>query len=472
MANGEEKIDLKQLEIRLQELEELEKEHRKDIQSLRASEEKLAQQNLLLNVVFRINELILRNKEPERLVRDICELLVVRRGYVTSWMVLFDSRGKISHSHSVGFPDAFPEFISCLDKKEYPLCVQMSIYKQRAFTINKPDSVCKNCPLGSRHKDRSARTIRLEYNNYLYGLLSVSIPHSLISDEEYALFDALASNISHALYSVQLEQAKERQLKELFESERQRVHAAALAERAARLATLGVMAGSITHEINQPLNAIKVNADNLKFWHENNGNNVPDYFKQVVEDISSGVDRIDQIVQYMRNYWKSSSGGRLEQVDLNETIRRVRFLLDQKLASHNIQIELSLYEKTPPVMARSIQVEQIIINLVNNAIYALDTSDRSLKTIWIQTRIVENHPSLIIRDNGVGIEDTLLNNLFTPFPKTDQPDSKGMGLGLTIVKMFLEQFDAQINASNHPEGGAILTIRFPAQSAVKEVKAT
>ncbi len=420
----------------------------------------LEQQNLLLHVVLRVNELMLRTKQPGKLVRDICELLVDERGYRSAWIILFDSRGRISHHHAAGCGDAFQKLVETMHTGEFPLCVQAVRSRQQAFTISKPETICTGCPLATIHADRSARAVRLEYNRYLYGVLVVSIPNHIISDAEYSIFDAMAANIGYAFYSMQLEAAKERQMQEYLEAERQRAEAVTLAEKAARLASLGVMAGSITHEINQPLNAIKINADSLRYWFDQNQGALPDYFRQVVADISEGVDRIDQIVLYMRKFWRSSASGELERVDLHDTIRRVCFLTEAKLQAHQINLTLRLHDDTTEILARHIQMEQILINLIHNAIHALDRVKQESKLIKIRTECHKDRIVLQVLDNGPGIPENMLDDLFTPFHRQEDTGG-GMGLGLTIVKMFLEQFHASITAENDPAGGARFTLTFP-----------
>jgi signal transduction histidine kinase len=244
-----------------------------------------------------------------------------------------------------------------------------------------------------------------------------------------------------------------------YEVETEALKAQQMAEKVSKLASLGVMSAGITHEINQPLCAIKVSAESILYWNKKHNQILPEPFTEGLKDISEAANYINDIIQHMRSFWHMPSNTQSQVVNLNSVIPSALSLIERQLYSHGVFLELDLAENLPEICIDTVHLEQIIINIVINAMHALDETDKSDKRIVIATREYNGTVELCIRDNGTGLPHNIGTKLYDPFFSTKQP-GKGMGLGLAIVKTYLDKYKAQIQAENNQWGGATFCITF------------
>jgi len=231
--------------------------------------------------------------------------------------------------------------------------------------------------------------------------------------------------------------------------------------RAERLSALGIMAAGIAHEINQPLNSLKVLADGMLYWHRQGKTpDVGDVLENV-QEISRQADRIDMIIKHMRSFIHSSDTAKPLPCDLNQAVEQSLSLMGSQLMSHEVEVETDLAEGLPPLYGNSIQLEQVLINLLSNAMQALDNLAISGKKIHIATGRSSGLISLTVSDNGPGISQALKDKIFDPF-FTTKSAGEGMGLGLSIVNSIVTAFGGQIKIkTNKPARGATFRIEFP-----------
>ncbi len=257
----------------------------------------------------------------------------------------------------------------------------------------------------------------------------------------------------------QVELAKENALTATLEAVENKHQALELLHNSARLASIGVIAGGIVHEISQPLNAIRIGSEGIISWNSSNGEALPTPIITMLEGISKATNRIDSIVKHMRSIWIDSNQNLQEQVNLNDAVFSAINLAKMRAQSHEIFFELEISPLSLFVMANTIHLELIVNNLITNAIHSLDKIKINNKTIRIITYKDNEYIYLIISDNGVGLPDIDKNKLFDPFFSTRQNEG-GTGLGLSIVKMFLQKFNASITPKNNETGGVSFTVRF------------
>jgi C4-dicarboxylate-specific signal transduction histidine kinase len=250
-------------------------------------------------------------------------------------------------------------------------------------------------------------------------------------------------------------------LKTEHELERDELEAKQMAEKASKLASIGVMAAGITHEINQPLCAIKVTVDSLMYWNEENSLLLPKPFERGLDKISKASGRIDEIIKHMRSFLQFPEIQNLQELDVNKVIKRALSLLENQLHSHLIYLQLDLHSEPVIIESETVNLEQIIINIVVNAMHSLDECKHKEKRILIQTGIEDQKARIQIHDNGKGLKEEDIEKIFDPFYSTKKP-GKGMGLGLAIVKNYVERYDGIIVAENNETGGASFKIEFPA----------
>ena len=237
-----------------------------------------------------------------------------------------------------------------------------------------------------------------------------------------------------------------------------------IADRASRLASLGTLTAGIAHEINQPLTALKVLVDSLLYYGKQDKEMMYKNLKENLTFISDEAEKISEIILHMRSLVKQDNVTEFELVDINKVIKKAFKLINEQLQSHGINVKLELQKDLPKIYAHSTPVEQIISNLVINAMHSLDTAEKEDKIIMISTIKKDENCILEVTDNGPGIPEENLNSIFDPF-FTTKVNEEGMGLGLTIIQNFVNSFGGTISAKNLSQGGAVFTVSLPAASS-------
>jgi PAS domain S-box-containing protein len=231
--------------------------------------------------------------------------------------------------------------------------------------------------------------------------------------------------------------------------------------RSERMGALGVLAAGIAHEINQPLNALKVIADGMLYWYHKG--KIPDIgsVMEDIQEISKDADRIDAIIKHMRSFIYSDEGRPPIPCNINIAVEETLLLLGAQLTSHNIKVETELAAGLPPVFGKRNQLEQIVINLLVNAMHALDTVGGDDKKISIFTEWKKGHVFLGVSDNGPGIKKDIITKIFDPF-FTTKTVGEGMGLGLSIVHSIVTSYGGEIKVrDNKPATGVTFRVEFP-----------
>jgi PAS domain S-box-containing protein len=223
------------------------------------------------------------------------------------------------------------------------------------------------------------------------------------------------------------------------------------AQRTDLIATMGT---GIAHEINQPLNALKLWVTGLMMNLKKSSEVNTDMLLGSMDKILGATERIETVIEHMRTLINKGDDSQIGRTDLNDAINKALMLVSAKIKAHNITLNLDLSEKNPMVLANPIQLEQVIINLVTNSIDAHDTTENPDKRISISTRLNQGTASIIIEDNGPGFKGSE-EQIFDPFYTT-----KGsMGLGLSLVNTFVSTWGGKISASaSSKERGARICV--------------
>jgi C4-dicarboxylate-specific signal transduction histidine kinase len=245
-----------------------------------------------------------------------------------------------------------------------------------------------------------------------------------------------------------------------LQAEKKQYEALQIADKASRLASIGVIAAGITHEINQPLNDIKVTADSVMMWDKSNRGILPDEFSSWLQSISGSVNRITGIIKQMRTYWVTPGQSASEPVRLAEAVSSAVSLVGHQLDAHGVELRVVIESEELLVRGNKVNLEQIVLNLVVNAMHALDELDPPHKRVTVTVGRADDQAFIRVSDNGPGIDSEQVGKLFDPF-YTTKKSLDGMGLGLAIVKRFTEGFGGRVFAENNPEGGACFTVRLP-----------
>uniref|UniRef100_UPI0035677C6D ABC transporter substrate binding protein n=1 Tax=Ancylomarina sp. TaxID=1970196 RepID=UPI0035677C6D len=247
-----------------------------------------------------------------------------------------------------------------------------------------------------------------------------------------------------------------------IEAEQKNVEAMRMLEESSLLASIGVLSAGITHEINQPLNAIKISADSILFWQKRNPGLLPEMFVRKINTISEETSRIDAIIKHMRTFYDKPNVVLNETIDMVEGVRRSLSLVKRQVCDHSIELIDELPRASVLVCANYVQFEQIVVNLIVNAIHSLDEVQKVNKKIKLVVYQDSIHGVLEIHDNGMGIEDSIRDKIYDPL-FTTKGSGKGSGLGMAIVKLFIDRFQGEISNHNNEDGGASFILRFKLQ---------
>ncbi len=214
-------IDLKKLHF--SEFEDLASSANKMISDRKKAEEKIKHLNRVLSAIRNVNQLVVTEKNRDRLIQGACDSLTETRGYYNAWIVLLNKSGKYVMSAESRLGKDFLPMIELLKKDELTLCGEKALSQTGVVVTEDPASTCADCPLSEKHAGRNAMTIRLEHGGKIYGLLSVSIPEEFaLSEEEQGLFKEVAGDIAFALYGMELEENRKHAEEQIRKSLREK----------------------------------------------------------------------------------------------------------------------------------------------------------------------------------------------------------------------------------------------------------
>lgn len=236
--------------------------------------------------------------------------------------------------------------------------------------------------------------------------------------------------------------------------------------RSEKLASLGTMAAGIAHEINQPLNSVMLLTSGLLFWEERGRPFVKERFMSDVRGIYTQAQRIEGIILQMHSLLLAQRRHKLVACCMNSVVQEAIARLREQIDDRGILVKQVLQPDLPPIHAQPVQLEQVVINLITNAMHALDSADCPDKEITVATGVGER-VLLEVRDNGPGIGREVVGRIFEPFFTTKSP-GEGMGLGLTIVNSIVTSYGGIITAGNNRLGGAFFKVEIPFDTKARE----
>jgi len=229
--------------------------------------------------------------------------------------------------------------------------------------------------------------------------------------------------------------------------------------------TLGHMPPGIAHELNQPLNAIKVGSQFLKMMADKGSGIKEDQLLKVAGQISSQVDRASAIINRLQVFTPKQER-KAEPIDLNQPVKEIESIMRDQLHVENIKLKLELAEPLPPIIADTNRLIQILFNIITNAAEATIKRDKTSDDdgegrIVLRTFQEKKSILLAVSDTGTGMPAHVKEKIFQPF-FTTKAAGGGKGLGLTNCLEIVRDFDGQISVESRVDEGTTVTIRFPA----------
>ncbi|MDM8514961.1 ATP-binding protein [Desulfobacterales bacterium HSG16] len=231
---------------------------------------------------------------------------------------------------------------------------------------------------------------------------------------------------------------------------------------ASKMKTLGEMSAGIAHELNQPLNAIKLGSDFLSMAKENDLDIPKDQLYEVVTEISSQVDRASEIINTLRSFGRKADPVK-EKLDLNNSIKGVLSIVGRQFELQNIEFRLDLSENLTLILAQDNRLQQVFFNLVTNARDSINekgvlkSEDR---VITIRTGHEDNKVIAAVSDTGNGIPEAVKEKIFEPF-FTTKKTGQDMGLGLAITYGIIKDYRGEIQIESTRGVGTTFKLIFP-----------
>ena len=241
-----------------------------------------------------------------------------------------------------------------------------------------------------------------------------------------------------------------------LEQDRERKEASAKIIQASKLATLGEMATSVAHELNQPLSIIRMAAENSR-RKLSKASTADEYMTEKLQRIEEQTARAAAIIDHMRMFGREATEDP-ELIDARDVVKNALELMGEQLRLAGIEVVTEFTEDCPHVLGHTIQMEQVIINFLTNARDAMSTSS-GVSKITLRVFADQNHVYIDSEDSGGGISANALPRIFEPFFTTKEM-GKGTGLGLSVSYGIIRDMEGSITASN-TDNGARFTITLP-----------
>jgi PAS domain S-box-containing protein len=223
-----------------------------------------------------------------------------------------------------------------------------------------------------------------------------------------------------------------------------------------RLSILSQLASGLAHEINQPLTAISNFAGAAIQLHRS-GRLTPERAREVLGEVHQQSQRAGEIVRRMRGFMKKRGTG-LSPCDVNALAADALALMKPELAQHNVRARLAGAPDLPPIPADGVQIQQVLVNLIQNAIDAMRNVPANRRSITIATAGSLEQVIVRVTDTGIGIPADDVPRVFDSFFSTK---SYGLGMGLNISRSIIESHGGRLTAENNPGGGATFEFVLP-----------
>ena len=236
-----------------------------------------------------------------------------------------------------------------------------------------------------------------------------------------------------------------------------------------RLRSLGEMATGIAHELNQPLSGVRGLAEHLLIGFDRGWNHPDNVIRENIEMIVEQTDRMSHVIEHARMFARGAGDFDLIPVKVNEVIRSAEGLINAQLRYKGLGLKCDLATDLPPILANPFSLEEVVLNVINNARDAImekavQKGKQGSQEIILHTQVQKRYSNRFVKfeiiDHGVGIPKNLISKIFTPFFTTKAPD-KGTGVGLAVSKAIIDSFKGEIRIKSKQGSGTVVSIILP-----------
>jgi two-component system, LuxR family, sensor kinase FixL len=227
-----------------------------------------------------------------------------------------------------------------------------------------------------------------------------------------------------------------------------------------RVTMLGELTASIAHEVSQPLAAVVSNGEAGLRWLDRPAPDLAEVRANIEEIVAQG-RRAGDVVRRLRALSKNGASQRTR-LDINEVIEEAVSLVERELREQGVSLRLDLEPNLPELSVDRIQLQQVIINLLINAMHAMATMD--VREVCVSSRLpCAGKVEISVRDCGIGFDEDAMSRLFTAFYSTKP---QGMGMGLSICRSIVEAHGGRIRAEPNEGPGATFKLSLPTEREV------
>jgi signal transduction histidine kinase len=232
-----------------------------------------------------------------------------------------------------------------------------------------------------------------------------------------------------------------------------------------KLESLGELSAGMAHEINQPLGSISMGLENLQMKILDD-DYTEDYIERKINSLFDDIARIKKIIEHIRTFSRDQEDEKHDRVSVNEVINNALSLITIQYRNHNINLSLELAADDFFTFGNKYKLEQVILNLLSNAKYAVDEKEQTTKIKYYQKRITIRTSTakgliyISIEDNGTGIPNEVIDNIFDPFFTTKKSEA-GTGLGLSIIYGIVKEMKGNISAESEFGKFTRITVELP-----------
>ena len=428
------------------------RENRRLINELTRKERALEKKDAQLTTWGELSHALIANFDLPRLldliVTTAIEVTAADRGSV---MLIDELEGTLSIKASKGVD---PEHADTKIKLGEGISGRVALTGQPVLLRRNENQVVLRALRRRDGEISSAISVPLRVEEQVVGTLNVNESRrtSEFGEEDMRALTLFADQAALALEKAQLYRDSQRQLEKLLSVLDELSRTQAQLVHSEKLASLGVLAGGVAHEINNPLMVI-LGRTELMLMDEVQSAPI----KRNLETIRVETERIAEIVQGLLAFARKSRQERIEQLDVNEVLDRTLMLSEHQLTVGNVQVIKQLDDTLPQIQANPGQLQQVFMNLIINAHHAMPSGG----VLTVRTGPVPQRRLFVeIEDSGCGIADDDLNRIFDPFFTTKE-EGKGTGLGLSVSRNIIENHGGLIGVESTPGVGTLFRIVLP-----------
>jgi two-component system sensor histidine kinase EvgS len=430
----------------------------RDITAHRRQEETVRRLNHVLRAIRDVNQLIVRETCPDRLIQAACDLLVEDRSYTAALVVLTDGQGRATRHAQTGLDAIFPPLAAWIGEGRVPPCCAAAANGEGIHIVSAGEPACDPCPLASHCPRIGVICARMVHDNDLLGFLAVSGSAELgVDEEERNLFLEVAGDLGYALHTIAAHAAR-------LAAEEARDATRELLLQAQKMESVGRLAGGVAHDFNNKLMTIMANAQlcQLDLAPEHP---VREYVDEIVQCAEQSASLTRQLLAFARKQTIEP-----DVLDLNDAVAGMMKLL-QRLIGENIRLVWKPGPSLWPVLMDPSQLDQILANLAVNArdaiggpgMVTVETANLAVDKAYA-ARHADAEPgdyvTLTVADDGCGMGEEVLGHLFEPFFTTKEM-GKGTGLGLATVYGIVRQNRGFITVASEPGKGSTFKMHVP-----------